>query len=264
MGAPARAADPAEGVKPPSAVSEPKAAGDDAAADAFQRALAAYEAKDLAGALIAMRESYRLSGRTELLYNIARIEQELGTCTEALFDYQQYLKQVPDGQYRSDAERASRELSARCPPSQAAPAALPASPPVAPTIAAPEPPPPTPVSAAPNSGALQRGLGWTAVGVGVVATASALYFRQRAKDDKTSYERAVAIEEAGGPFSEPELASDQKRHENIALALAFGGGALVAGGIALLVLAPRGTSGSARTTVYLSPASLGLSVVRSF
>ena len=61
-------------------------AGKEAAA-AFDRAMKAYEARDLTGALAAMRESYRLSGRTELLYNLARLEQELGACPEALADY---------------------------------------------------------------------------------------------------------------------------------------------------------------------------------
>ena len=48
-----------------------------------------------------MLESYRLSKRAELLYNIGKIQSALGECALALTAYRDYLEQVPDGRYRA-------------------------------------------------------------------------------------------------------------------------------------------------------------------
>ncbi len=99
------------------------AADGDPAAVAYQRALSRYAAGDIKGALTDMSDSLRLSGRWELLYNIARLQDELGRCADALASYREYLQRVPDGQYRAAAAQASGALEARCPPAQAQPEA---------------------------------------------------------------------------------------------------------------------------------------------
>jgi len=93
-----------------------RASDEDAAARAYQQALREYAAGELAAALASMKQSYRLSERPELLYNIARIESELGHCSAALADYNEYLRQVRRGAYRREAEESAARLAAQCGP----------------------------------------------------------------------------------------------------------------------------------------------------
>src|SRR6187402_863673 len=97
-----------------------KASPEQAAAIAYQQALASYSQGDLAAALDSMRRSYQLSKRAELLYNLAQLEEELKACSDSLADYRRYLELVPQGRYREAAERACVRLEPQCPPPAAA------------------------------------------------------------------------------------------------------------------------------------------------
>ena len=241
------------------------------AAVAFKRSLDRYAAGDLQGALEAMRESHRLSNRTELLYNIARIEEELGDCAASLADYNRYLQLVPNGRYRLPATEASQRLEQRCPPAP--------TPPVEPTpsIASRtlEPPAPTP-SPKPNREADPPKLaaqpwtppsvvGWAAIALGAAAGAGAVYFTVAAVDARDRFHSRVDAYKPGSGPLDFSAQDEQHRNQRWAVALAATSGALVAGGVVVLLLAPRATTPPGSTTaLYLTPGQLGASFSQHF
>jgi hypothetical protein len=230
------------------------------AAAAFQASLDAYAAGDLRGALTAMRESYQLSGHTELLYNVARIEDELGACPDALANYRQYIEKVPEGRYRAEAERASLALSARCPS-----AAIPTHDESVPPAEASPSPPPFNEEARTTEAPLEAEkwwppaeIGWTAIAVGVAAGAGAIYFTTRAVDARDRFEQSVDRWAAGGPPADFGLQDQQHRAQTAAQVLAVSGGALAVGGLVVLLLAPKQTAqASSRTSLSLAPGHVG-------
>jgi len=265
-----------------------RAAEADPAAQAYHRALERYAAGDRVGALTSMRESHRLSGRSELLYNIARLEDELGDCASALADYQLYLQRVPQGQYRSQAERAAAELTTRCPvvapepaptdaPAAASSAVVPRSAAVAqPEAASPLPPEPEPYTPAstpggapappPNTaGSTQRWLGWSAIAAGGLAGIGALYFTVSAFDARARFRSSLEREVEGGPFADFGLQDEQHRDQRVAQVLAVTGGALLGGGVVLLALGARRPASAAVTArVWYTPGRVAAQLSTSF
>ncbi len=260
-------------------------ATDAAARQAFERAEAAYQSGDLPGALREMEQSYQLSQRADLLYNLARLEDELEQCAAARAHYQQYVERVPQGEARAEAELADKRLAARCsvgapptpvtepavPPAAAPPAAeAPAAePPVVFPVQAPPPaaaPPergPTP-AASPNHGSTQRWLGWSLIGGGVVAGLGGLYFLDSALDSRAAYQASVDREEAGGPIHDKRLQDDQDRHQRTARVLGLSSAALLIGGAVVVLLAPSESSGGQRAAVHLQPGLFAATYGRSF
>lgn len=253
-----------------------------AAATAYQEALALYAAGDLKGALASMRLSHRLSQRAELLYNIARLESELGDCAASLADYRLYMEQVPDGRYRSDAERATRDLAQRCPDtapsptpssepsvSSASASVEPEAPPVASqTAEPPQPalPPPAPTRLEPPSyWTAPRWIGWSLVAASTVAGVGAVYFTAAALDSRSSFKSSVDVAAQGGPLPDFSLQDRQHRQQHWAQALYVASGALLAGGVVVLVVAPTKASvkgSSAR--LYLEPGLLAADFTARF
>lgn len=253
---------------------------DQAAATSYRQALASYSAGDLKGALEHMRESYRLSQRSELLYNIARLESELGDCAASLSDYREYVRQVPEGQYRAAADQASRELEGRCP--EAAPASQPANPSPL-TTGAPLRPSPAPLASTPAPlGALEqpkqipaesppsywttpRLIGWSLVATGSVAGLGAVYFTMAAVDTHDTLQEQVNAQLMGGSRADLSLQDRQHRQQRWAQALVATGGALLVGGILVLVLSPAKQTGNVRSAaLYLEPGLLAGSFSGSF
>jgi hypothetical protein len=272
-----------------------RAADADAAAQAYQHALSLYSSGDIVGALASMRESYRLSARSELLYNLARLEDEAGDCARSLADYRQYLERVPHGQYRELAAKASSDLDARCPaveetqraaltptvsssaeaapsvgvvassvtetsapePESAPPAAAPV---ITPAVARPKTP-----RAADAAAKTRRWIGWSAVAAGGLAGVGAIYFTVSALDARSRFRSSMEGEAAGGPYADFGLQDEQHRDQRWARVLAVTGGALLGGGILVLALG-SGTPGSAHTTagVWLSPGHVSAQLSSSF
>jgi len=214
-----------------------------------------------------MRESHRLSQRPELLYNIARIEGELGDCKAALADYRQYVRDVPQGRYRSAADQASKELALQCPdavaaPPAAAPAAVvktePSTPASKPAV---EQPKQIPLerakSAPPLYWTAQRWIGWSLIAAGTAAGVGAVYFTTQAIDARDSFR--VSVEAAERRNGDPDLSLQDRQHrdQHWAQALYAAGGALLAGGVVVLLLAPAnaGDNGSS-AAVSLEPGLL--------
>jgi hypothetical protein len=259
-----------------------RAADADPAALAYQRAMDLYASGDLGGALASMRESFRLSGRAELLYNIARLESEAGQCAESLADYRQYLKDVPRGRYRDAATRASEEQAARCPSPEQAPVAAAGDSPVTPSSPAVATPTPAgaagtgsalvvpivearPAAAAPtplpaheasaeDSGDDRRWIGWSAIAAGALVGIGSIYFTASAYDARSRLRDSIERERMGGPYYDPRLEDEQHRDERWAQILGVTSGALLGGGVVILLFgAPSAKSGRVTTTLDLGP-----------
>jgi hypothetical protein len=264
----------------PAARQEPTAVADTAPANpppnseaaaeaAYQQAQAKYAKQDVKGALESMRDSYRLCQRPELLYNLAMLERELHQCHPALDDYSSYLQHVPQGRYREAAEQAIVELNRECP----APASVSAAPPpVAPPLTTKAAPP---IAADPSKNTLSqpdsrywtppRIIGWSAITAGVLAGGGALYFRAAAVSARSDYQRSIdaALQRTGA--YDPSLQDKQHREQTLAAVLAVSGGALVTGGVLVLLFGSKDPARSEPTAqVWVQPGWFGASYRQRF
>jgi tetratricopeptide (TPR) repeat protein len=253
--------DPAIPAKGESA--ESASAADQAAAAAYERALSSYAQGDIKGAFDEMQESYRLSKRPELLYNLARLEDNLQDCQASLEDYRRYLERVPQGSYRQAAEQASAELGRRCPSAD----------PTAPVAAAPtQPSEGSPASDKQKQSALPqehsywttpRWIGWSAIAAGTLAGVGALYFRLAAGNAHDSFQQTVDNWEQARLNGSKEaldyrLQDQQHLDMHMAVALGVTGGALVAGGLFVLILDPQKREQTrANAQIFIAPGLLG-------
>ena len=114
-----------------SARSEPKLRAD--AQLHFDRAMAAYNAKDYDLALAELRTAYAIDPRPDLVYAQAQAQRMAGKCTDAIATYRRYLALHPP---QEEAAKAERHI-ARCGDSLPSPAPQAATP-----LPAGPPPPP--------------------------------------------------------------------------------------------------------------------------
>ena len=234
------------------------------AAFAYQQALASYAKGDLAAALDSMRKSYQISKRPELLYNVAKLEDELKACPDSLEDYRRYLELVPQGHYREEAAQASERLGHECPPPAAAPTTTVVVPPpaaIAPLADAdaaqplPSEPPADPYWTPP------RVLGWSAIAAGTLAGIGALHFQLEAIQARNELQKDVD----DGPPLDMSLQTRQHHTNHTAIALAITGGAMVAGGALVLLLDSAKDEPSSRSArVYAAPGSIGAYFTQGF
>ncbi|HEX2877121.1 MAG TPA: hypothetical protein VHP33_37980 [Polyangiaceae bacterium] len=282
----AEAADAVAAAPATSADSPPNSANpDDAAAAAFSRALQQHAAGDLEGARSSMLESYRLSNRAELLYNIGKIQSALGECSLALAAYRDYLEQVPDGRYRAEALQARTQLEAQCPSDSgsvvavSAPAASEVSAAAATPVlgeqprnaAGPNAPDALPKKDAPTPGAnraaMVRWIGWSAIGAGALAGVGAVYFTARAYDAHGRFKDNVdaAFQAKDGALVDYGIRDEQHAHQRWAKILGATGGVLVVGGTLTVLFGPKNPlPARARIDFQLSPGSLGASYAATF
>jgi len=265
-------------------------ADEQAAALAYKKAISAYGSKDLPKALQYMQESYGLSGRAELLFNLASLERELQLCQEALRDYQSYLRGVPNGKLRSDAQRATQELQLECPaepasstepvsnaPQLGATAALVTAPQLVAPVEPPSQPPSARASSPPAKPMLEqaddapywnthRVVGWSAIASGVISGGFALYFMNAAiREHDEAAQLAASLKYA--PKEPPWLDEQEAQHRDLRAARILGvtAGALVAGGAIALILSPKThSSAKASATLAAYPGYLGAACSGSF
>ncbi|MEI9936173.1 MAG: hypothetical protein WDO69_03005 [Pseudomonadota bacterium] len=243
-----------------------KATPEQAAAVAYQKALASYAQGEVAAALDSMRQSYQLSKRAELLYNLAQLEEELKACEDSLKDYRRYLELVPHGRYREAAELARERLEHECPAPAATPA--PAAAVAASTARAPTPEPkqsaakPEPAS----YWTTRRVIGWSAIATGTLAGVGALYFQLEAIQARNDYQKSVdAAAKPGGPPPDQSLQDRQHRTNDLAIVLGTSAGALVAGGALVLLLDPGKQAQHSRSArLYAAPGLVGAWYAQSF
>lgn len=193
-------------------------------------------------ATAAFQESYELSGRPGLLFNIANAYERLGQLEEALQALQRFAPDAPEHQRatvntrissieerlreQDEARRAEAEVELRVAP---------------PADVAPEPAPrASSSSAAKPVGIVFIALGTAAVGGGLAAALLARSSREN-------------LDEACMGSLCPASASDdfdaERRRALAADILLFGGGALVVGGIIALIASPSGDDGVAHIDV---------------
>lgn len=248
-----------------SAIAEPSTeSAEQRAAVAYEKALASYAKGDVRAALDNMRESYQLSKRAELLYNLARLEEELKACSDALTDYRRYLELVPNGRYRDSAGEAERRLAQECPP----PATVPTR---AGTVTA-SSVPPTDEAKLPNAEPEQnsywtsaRIIGWSAITVGVLTGAGALYCQLEAIQAQGDLQQSVDHALAGGPSVDESLQDRQRHYNHAAIGLGITAGALVTGGALVLLLAPgEAAQRTHSASVYAVPGLVGASYAQRF
>lgn len=258
-----------------SAASPRAVAGSDGAAALthYQQALSRYSSGDVQGAFESMQQSYLLSGRAELLFNLARLERELQRCQPALRDYDRYLRVVPNGKFRSDAEQAVQELRRECPvraiaqPELILPAAQP--------VTRPEPhvhalrlagTPPNPPANEASYWSPSRVVGWSAITSGVLSGGLALYFLNAAIANHDEVKKLAASYDFAPP-NPPWLGEQEAQHRNLRAARVLGitSGALIASGAAVLILSPKTQStGSASAMIAAYPGYLGAVCSGSF
>jgi hypothetical protein len=232
---------------------------------AYERAMAAYDHGDTPAALAAMLESYRLSGRPELLYNLARLQRELHQCGAARASFLAYLQRVPDGRYRDNAEQASRELERECGSADAvkekpaAPAAGTAAPK---TDAAPA----QPISTAKQPGywTTPRVLAWSAISTGVLGGGAALYFYFAARDARDDVAKSVNLETMGGPPWNHARQDVQHRDMRISWVLEAASGALFTGGALVLIVGANASSEHSSASIAVAPGLLEARYSKAF
>jgi len=233
-----------------------------AASNAYQKALASYAKGDVTAALNSMQESYELSKRAELLYNLACLEEELKACGEALSHYRRYLELVPQGHYRKSAEQARERLEQQCPEALAPAAAVAAS-----AEARPNAEPTTQPSAARAQATYwspPRIIGWSAIAAGTLSGAGALYFQREAVQAKNEFQQSVDEATSGAPI-DTSLQDRQHRYNHAAIGLGITAGALVASGLFVLLLAPGEPELTERSaSLSAAPGWLGASYAQRF
>lgn len=179
----------------------------DRARELFWQAHERYDAEDYDTATKLFEQSYELSPQLEVLFNIALARARSGQCDPAEQAFEQYRVGVSEDA-ASSANSKFEPILRECREGKAAATVVPApaptqAPPVEPEVphapataqagqvsdsatpanSAPMPPPP-----APGYWTTQRTVGWSLLGVAVVATGAAIYFDDRYRDGRAREE----------------------------------------------------------------------------
>ena len=213
----------------------------------YRQAESKYAAGDVEGALELMEQSYALSGRAELLFNLGQLNRELGRCRPALDRYRQYLEQAPAGRRREDAAHGVAELGALCPepPTAVGPAPPPPPPP------APSPPPPEPDR---PYWTTPRIAGWVAIGMGVAAGVGALAFGLAVIDTQSEVDAMNHSTQPVDGARYNAVLDDGSRYQTWEIGLGVTGAGLLTGGVLLLVFgAPAKPSTTSSLSLAVEP-----------
>lgn len=263
-----REAEPAPTAPAAAAAQEPAAAEhaaspDQAAEAAYEAALTRYDSGDIEGALSAMQQSFALSQRPELLYNLARLEREAQRCRASLADYRRYLERVPQGHYRQAAEQAVTELSGECASADSETAQTPSEPAAPPRAISDREPEPSSTPHLPYW-TTPRVVAWAAISAGVASGGGALYFLLSAKGARDDVARSVLVQEMGGGHWDQARQDDQ--HRDLALARVLGGcaGALVTGGALTLLFSHSSAPDRSSASVLIAPGAIEASYRGAF
>jgi len=241
---------------PTEAASEKAATSPEQAAEAaYEAALARYDSGDTVGALAAMQQSFALSQRPELLYNIARLEREAERCRASLADYRLYLERVPQGRYRQAAEQAVTELASECASADSETAQTPSEP-AAPPRAVPDREPESAAKPHPPYWTTPRIAAWAAISAGVASGGGALYYLLSAKAARDDVAHSVVRQAMGGAHWDEARQDDQ--HRDLALARVLGGcaGALVGGGALTLLFSHSPEPSRPTASVLIVPGAI--------
>lgn len=213
---------------------------------AYAEGVAAFKAEKFKAAIKLFEEAYLLDPSPILLYNIARAHEELGNAEDAYAWFDRYLARNPSTEDRADVEarmaRLSRQRARENPLVLDQPGEQPET--------DPEP-----------DSVLMPALGWTAVGLGVVALGVGGVSRSQASD---TADEAGALE-AGERATWARLKDDFDQQNTLAWVGLGAGTLLVAGGITLLLWPEEGPRAEGRAApVTLRPGFGGFSLSGRF
>jgi len=233
----------------------------------YERATRAYDLNKYPEAIDEYQKVYEIDGDPVMLYNIGQAYRLNDQPQESIHFYRRYLQRSPEARNRDDVNRKIVNLEKLIEERRKAAAAV-TPPPPQPTKPAadekpetvtlmPPPPAPTPVlivtPPTPPSKA-RRGVGWTMVGLGLIADGVAIAEGIHAKSLGDQLTRAS--NPANPPVFNPSIESSGKTANLVAIICGIAGTAVaVTGGIVLIT---NGSAGSSRTETA-GPATASLS-----
>jgi tetratricopeptide (TPR) repeat protein len=213
-------------------------------------------------ALQAFKESYELSRKPELLYNIAKCHESLGHLEEAIAHYRRYLSET--GKEDATIGARIRNLEARLEKQKAPPppATQPATQPAA--VTSPEKPKPAEPAPPPEQGTSWKTIaGWSLVGLGVAALGAGIAM------GAVSGAKATEVEDAyrAGNLDWADLKDVEASGQGLEVGMIVGvcvGAAAAVGGAALLLLSRGGGERRASVSPLLGRDVVGLTGSVSF
>lgn len=219
---------------PPEAAAPAEAGGpteaEATAVTRYREGVAHFKAGRFAEALERFDVAYKLDPRPVLLFNLARVHEEMGHAEAAIEHFELYLAREPQAEDRADIERRIRVMSAIVAQRDARREAPPeVAPPSAP---APAGPPPlaedTKLAAvAPVGRSTLPIWGWSAVGVGLAAAGVGVYYGLEADAAEGEHARAVTAAQKRRTASRAEDAATRANFAFITAGVLSAAGVLV-------------------------------------
>jgi tetratricopeptide (TPR) repeat protein len=205
----------------------------------YQRATRAYDLQKYQEAIDEYQKAYEISGDPPMLYNIAQAYRLADQPVEAARYYRRFLQRMPNARNRDDVERKIAEQEKLA---EQRKKVEPVTPPPPPPTKAPPPPivevkPPQPITPPPITppppppeSHTRAVVGWSLLGVGLIADGVAIYegYRAKQKGDQLTKDSMM------GRTFDPSLETDGKNANIAAIALGIGGSALALAGIIVL------------------------------
>jgi Tetratricopeptide repeat len=227
----------------------------------YERATRAYDLNKYQEAVDEYQKVYEIDGDPVMLYNIGQAYRLNDQPQESIHFYRRYLQRSPEAKNRDDVNRKIVNLekliedrrkaaAAVTPPPPSAKVPLveqrappPPAPVVVPVVVQPPPPPPVPPSTA------QRGVGWTMVGLGLIADGVAIAEGIRAKNFGDQLTKASKPSDP--PIFNPSIESSGKTANLVAIVCGIAGTAVAITGA--IVLITNGSSGASRPETTAAP-----------
>jgi tetratricopeptide (TPR) repeat protein len=239
----------------------------------YDRATRAYDMGKYPEAVDEYQKVYEIDGDPVMLYNIAQAYRLNEQPQEAIHFYRRYLQRSPEARNRDDVERKiatqekviedKRKAAAAVQPPPPPPPKTTTPKPVQTTVAPPPPlppPPPPPIVRAtapvhepePPSNA-QRIIGWSMIGAGVASDVVAVIEGIRAKNRGDAL--TTASKSGTLPMYDPNLQSERKKANIIAIVCGIAGTAVAVAGAVVLI-----TNGSSSSPSTDTPPDTGSTV----
>jgi tetratricopeptide (TPR) repeat protein len=230
--------------------------GDDELAEKYYRlGEELYKRADYEGALKEFTQSYEISKRPALLFNMARCHESLGQPEEAIRLYTDYLKSGPSN--ASVIEARINNLQRLVEKKKPAPIPAPVSPPKPEVVPEKEPSSgsaarkeaPVPVEEGTSPSKPLRLTGWILVGAGGALVATGIILGMKAASKQSELEDANA---AGKEYADVKPIEDQGRtYKNAGIGTFVLGAAAAVTGTILLLL--EGRSGESKERAWITP-----------
>lgn len=215
----------------------------------YAAALKSYEEGELEAALGFMQACHDATKSPNLLFNLGQLHAELKHCALARDSYQDYLKAVPNGEMRQEAEQQIASLESQCPRRPTTPEAgrpveddkLLVSPVSGLSKSSPSALEPVPVAQSPNPDRAWVALGWIAAGAGAVSAVASVHFALETRSAKQDVESTHEQLRAGTLMYEDaaieQRADDFYRNRTLTYVSGAGAIALIVGSVCAFVAA---------------------------